>query len=484
MKQLAAGATAACEDDLGKFLPLAVSVCTGLTVFLLLRIPFAWKAFPFQDQGKSGDTETSALIEGSQIRDRFDWIDCCRFWLVTAVVVGHAISFPCDYMPGSKYFLRPWLVWSATFHMPGLAFLSGMCSQGPLTQERTARIMIMIAAPYVFARSIDLAVQWAFQCRFYGQCSFATQLSFNGNDGVEWYLASLFVWRLAAPMLLKFRAEVLIALSVGAGVFSGYYQSIITAEIFDFSMVLSLAPRTVTFLPFFAAGLCVHPAVFHDVRIRWPQVQQLAGVTLFVALAACFAQASFGSGLAPLEKGAIGDFNFDYIAPRIDPEKPWTYLSLPSCGPAYQFAGLHRAARYALSFLAVALFCCAVPVGYNQITEAGRHTMYPYLLHQYPLYLQGFLLTMRPTWMAVAIGLGPNTGAGTWHDPRSWVLWFGTGLLAACFTYVATLPGVRGVFSNVIEPEWLKNLTQVMPSSAFKAFMSKPNASAAKKCAV
>merc|ERR1719453_56207 len=145
------------------------------------------------------------------------------------------------------------------------------------------RILTRIAAPFLFAKLISLFSQWAFQCRFYGQCSFVIeQLSFNGNDGVEWYLASLFLWRLAAPMLLAFRADVLVALCIGVGVFSGYYQSIITVEVFDFSLVLSLAPRTITFLPFFAAGLSIPPATVYNLITRWPLTHHVARVLLIV----------------------------------------------------------------------------------------------------------------------------------------------------------------------------------------------------------
>lgn len=370
---------------------------------------------------------------------RYEWIDSCRFCLVALVIVGHAVAFPCSYLPGSAYFLKPALVWAATFHMPGLAFLSGLCSKGPLTCARAKSLFAFVLMPFIFT----YFSQWAFYCRAYGQCTLRSM-----DDGVEWYLMSLLQWRLAAASLMHLRPSVLLIVAFVIGILSGYCLNIfnVLCYVGDIPLMLGVTHRTLAFFPFFAVGLVVDPLTLQYVHNRWSSSQTAARILLIGGLLACFVQARFGSGLAHLELGAIGDFNYDYISPRINPEQPWSYLIPKLCGPEHNFAAIFRAGRYALSCVAVAAFCVATPKGPSWISEAGRHTMYPYLLHTWPVTVLSLFLVSHPFWSTWAIGTYGHGG---------WTFWIITAIIAMCFTYLTTLPLVRMIFAPLIEPEWL-----------------------------
>lgn len=369
---------------------------------------------------------------------RCDWIDSCRFWLVALVIIGHAVAFPCAYLPGSVYFLKPALVWAATFHMPGLAFLSGLCSQSPLTCERSKRLFTFVLMPFIFT----YVAQWAFYCRAYNQCTLRSM-----DDGVEWYLMCLLQWRLAAAFLMHLTPWVLLTVAFAIGILSGYCLNIfnILCYVGDIPIMLGVTHRTLSFFPFFAIGLVIDPLALQYVHRRWSCAKTLGRVLLIAGLLACFIQAHFGSGLAHLELGAIGDFNYDYISPRINPEQPWSFLIPKLCGPEHYFAAFFRAGRYTLSCIAVAVFCVATPTG-PLISEAGRHTMYPYLLHTWPLTVLSIFLMSHPFWSTWAIGTYGHGG---------WMFWIITAIIAMCFTYLTTLPFVRMIFAPLIEPEWL-----------------------------
>merc|ERR1719265_1325973 len=97
---------------------------------------------------------------------RSSWLDNCRFWLVTLVIVGHIVAMPWTFGWVQGYWLKPFLSWSSTMHIPGLAFISGACSRGPLTPSRAARLIIFVIIPYVFSRLFN----WAYACHLGTSC--------------------------------------------------------------------------------------------------------------------------------------------------------------------------------------------------------------------------------------------------------------------------------------------------------------------------
>merc|ERR1719161_1065896 len=142
-----------------------------------------------------------------------------------------------------------------------------------------------------------------------------------------------------------------------------------------------------SFFPFFAMGLIFDPAAARHSAGHWPHACTAARLFLVGMLAACVlkVQTSVGNGWNPLDLGGLGDFDYDYITPHVFPERPLEAITPPACGLGRALICLCRVLRYALSSLMAATFFLAVPAGPARISEAGRHTMFPYLLHSLPL---------------------------------------------------------------------------------------------------
>lgn len=393
---------------------------------------------------------------------RSDVVDNARFWLVGLVIASHNVGFPNVYLPGAKYFLTPLVVWTAAFHIPGLVFVSGMCSRGPL---RWTRLFTRVFAPYCISRFI----QWSIACKQNGKCgmnlsgvadcaqclsgfpSFASETA--GMDaGLEWYLLSLCLWRIAAAGLAfcKLRPQSQLMLAFGIGIYSGYHPYTITGEFFILytKIFLTISQRTMSFFPFFMAGLLVTPDALGYETSRLPRFANHVGRCLVggILLVLCLC-AHLGMGVAPLENGALGDFNYDYVSPRPNPEAPGLFLYAPTCGFEQLGLGLIRAGRYMLSFMMVGAFLVAMPVGPAWICEAGRYTLYPYLLQQWPMLFQEWFFQTHLEWGTWSVGQLDK------FLPRFfWVSSFAFGFL---FTYLATLPYVRWIFGPIIEPDWI-----------------------------
>jgi len=387
---------------------------------------------PRTDEPDEEIAAQAPLLEphASLVSVRCSWLDGCRFWLVFCIVAGHAVSFPTTYLAGSQYWLRPALVWSATFHMPGLSLISGMCSRGPLNQARAIRILTRVLLPFIFARMIG----WAFYCRLYGACGFNP----FADGSVEWYLVSLLHWRAAIAILGALRAPILMTFALSLGLISGYF--VYAGE--------PMGPqRTMAFFPFFVAGYLIDPKAARRTLNQCMWARPLAVTLLVLVLAFAF----FIPGIVRhLELGGRGDFNNDYVAARVDPENPSRYMAPPSCGLEYVLAAAHRLPRYFLSFGMIAAVMVALPRldgvngGMPWWACAGQHTMYPYLLHPYVLNLQQVLLMRNQAWAVWSLGAFSKGG---WY-------WLVPIALSFLFMRLATFDIVRLCFAPVIEPDW------------------------------
>lgn len=403
------------------------------------------------------------LADAAPTVDRCGLTDSIRFWLVTAVIVGHAIALPTIMMPQSSYIFGPALVWMSTFHMPGLALLSGACSRSPLTKARFARLVARVLAPWLFYKAFtfiitcreDFAKAGGFEemrCLTYFPQMAETDAAFD--SGAEWYLFSLFVWRLAAAMLNRLQPTLMLTVALAVGIFSGYYGNAFSVNFngnilgTQIPVALAISQRTMSFFPFFALGLLVDPGAMRSAVRHWPHAPTVARLCLIGALVACYAAANTagGSPLAPFELGAVGDFNSNYIAVRKDPEHPWMAITPPACGWEHATMGLQRAWRYMLCTLAVALVFVAAPSGPGWVSEAGRHTMYPYILHQVPVAYMCAFVDTAPGWPMWVTGKEGHYG---------WAFWVGVAATACCLTYISTLAPVRWVFGPLIEPDWV-----------------------------
>lgn len=412
----------------------------------------------------NGDDDASECLPLTRNQDgRWEEVDAYRFWLVGCIIVGHFCSWPFNYMPASQYLLSPLLLWLETFSMPGLAFISGLCAHGPLTWGRMARLLTRVILPYHIARIIKYVQYENFTCvgagySFHGAARYLqclsgypgwVTLSAASDAGIEWYLFSLVQWRLAATVVMWLWPEALLALSFGIGILSGYFDvmSFLTLlNIPGMPIVLSVPHRTMSFLPFFAAGLLIDPTAAQNALRSYFHMRKLARVLLIGTFGISIFVVCSGVGLSFYTQGAVGDFNYDYITVRPNMERPWELFYPPLCGPAYHAAGFYRGLRYMLSFGMIFLVWAAAWPSSTWLAAAGRHTMYPYLLHQWPLiYLDPFLIS-HPQLKLWILGYTGRVGMLVWVA----VVPFAFGITHAC-----TWPWVRRIFGPLIEPDWI-----------------------------
>lgn len=167
-----------------------------------------------------------------QQKRRDPWFDNAKMLLVTLVVVGHLWTLlPQNPTRGWLYdFLYLW-------HMPAFVMVTGHLSRSFTWSRRNlTRLVTTVAIPYVvFETAMAL---------------FRTHV--GGEDGLPplyveplwplWFLAVLFLWRLATPALMS--SKVVIPLAVVLSLLGGLLEG----EVLDVGRALGM-------LPFFVLGL-------------------------------------------------------------------------------------------------------------------------------------------------------------------------------------------------------------------------------------
>jgi fucose 4-O-acetylase-like acetyltransferase len=195
-------------------------------------------------------------------RRRDPWFDNAKMLLVTLVVVGHMWALlPQNPTRGWLYdFLYLW-------HMPAFVIVTGHLSRSfTWSRDNLVRLVTTVAVPYVvFETAMAL-----FRTRFGGE---------TGRPPLYveplwplWFLAVLFLWRLATPALLSSRASfpLAVVLSLLGGLLEG--------DVLDVGRALGM-------LPFFVLGL--HARREHLTLLRSAPVRVMGlGVVAAALLAA------------------------------------------------------------------------------------------------------------------------------------------------------------------------------------------------------
>ncbi|MFW7413726.1 acyltransferase family protein [Demequina sp. SO4-18] len=204
-----------------------------------------------RNHGPTGAAGDDSAIGGN--RDRS--LDTAIGLLIVFVVFSHAIG-PLEDRPAEA--ITQWLF---MFHMPAFVFLSGYLTRMSSTWS-AGRIAGRLLMPFAIFQVFHIAARSVM----------AGELDLPGSPipaWTTWYLLSLFVWRLAAPWLVRvpYLVPVSLAVSLAAGgvAFVGP----------EFSL-----GRTLGFLPFFALGLAWRDEWF--ARLRTARVRVVA-IGLFVA---------------------------------------------------------------------------------------------------------------------------------------------------------------------------------------------------------
>lgn len=278
-------------------------------------------------------TQAPAPAEGKDGRDSH--LDNVKFVAIALVVIGHAWG--------------PMLEWSRTLeasylflysiHMPIFVTLSGYFSRHFTASPRQARSVVRsIVVPY-------LIIETAFT--LYRHFGHGEPLAFELQDPwwVTWFLATLFFWRLSAPLwrVVRFPIVIAVVVSLAAG-------SKELTETFELGRMLQ-------YLPFFVIGLSLRREHFAWLR------------TLWVRLAA-----------VPILAGA---FYLAYVvAPTVSVE--WVYWRHGNevLGVSYPIFALVKVAQLAATVLVLFAVVALVPGRrIPVITGFGAASMFAYLLH-------------------------------------------------------------------------------------------------------
>jgi fucose 4-O-acetylase-like acetyltransferase len=183
--------------------------------------------------------------------------------LVTLVVAGHAWVLLPDSLARHWFydFLYLW-------HMPAFVMVTGYLSSSFSWSRRDlSRLVTVVAVPYV----VFEALMSAFRTRV------------GGEDGIErlwvephwpmWFLAALFMWRLATPALKAVPAPFVVAVAVSV------LGGLLAGDVLDIG-------RATGMLPFFVLGLVARREHVEMLRTRGVRVVGAALLLVAFGLAA------------------------------------------------------------------------------------------------------------------------------------------------------------------------------------------------------
>ncbi|MCG2622258.1 hypothetical protein LVY72_10035 [Arthrobacter sp. I2-34] len=275
-------------------------------------------------------------------RVRQTWIDQARWAAIVLVVAGHAVGL----LRGSSLLAVMVSNYVYMFHIPVLILLAGWGARRIEASGRNlAKIWWQLLLPCLLFQLVAFAVNYTFEGTL-PSWKFAEQ-----TFGL-WFLVALAAWRLAGPWFrgLPGAVPIAVVLALAAGLSP------------DIGGFLSLS-RILVFLPLFLAG----PWIVERVaawRGLWPT--RLAGAAVLASGAVVVAVQGRDFWRQPF----LGDAGYEE-------------LGLGSLeGMLVRLVVLVVGTAMAAGFMLVLPGSPGAPSRLGSRTaEAGRHTMYPYLLH-------------------------------------------------------------------------------------------------------
>lgn len=195
--------------------------------------------------------------------------------LVTLVVVGHSwVLLPAESL--ARHWLYDFLY---LWHMPALLVVTGFLSRSfAWSRRHLDRLATTVAVPYF----VFEALMSAFRVRV-GDEDGIVRL-FVEPHWPMWFLAALFAWRLATPMLKALPGALAVATAVAVSLLGG----LLPGDVLDIGRITAM-------LPFFVLGLVARREHVELLRTRGAR---LAGATL---LAVAFVAARFIDGFMRTE---------------------------------------------------------------------------------------------------------------------------------------------------------------------------------------
>ncbi len=324
------------------------------------------------------------------MKERQAFYDNLKFILMIFVVFGH---FAFEYRNEKLMIAICNAIY--TFHMPVFIFVSGYFSRNIKVQRWADVIQLLI--PYLLLE----IVHWGFT-KFthlgYGNKSLLTPTYHN------WYLLSLFYWRMLIPFFNKMNKNLALALIFTLSIGAGWLP-----QLTDFAA----AYRSLYFFPVFAFGYYAQ------------DISQYTKVSLVVKFTALFFLLAF-------------TFLIFYVS-YFDMEKAEKLLY--AYAPMYGYYGesdnmLLRIAAMISGFGCGFLFLFLVPHKTTFFTRMGTKTLYVYVFHMFIV------------WAIIRYGLS--------YSPFSSLLI--SGISSLLITYALSLDIVSRTFRPVLDPKHLISL--------------------------
>ena len=287
---------------------------------------------------------------------RVAYFDNAKVLAILLVVCGHfwepLIGRSHEHLIRALYLLV------YAFHMPAFVLMSGYFSRTFTGRpDQLRRLLTGVLVPFlVWGTALEV-----FTAHLEDR---PVRLAPLTPVWITWFLVSLFLWRLTAPLWRTLRAPVLV--SVAVAMLSGAYS---------LGAQLSIT-RTLQFLPFFVIGLTLPESLVERfTRARWPRV---AAVPVFAV-------------------GAVAAY---LLAPRLD-QVVWFYRSAgaPDLHVSYLRWLLCAGALMLVALVLTAAFLALVPRRHSVLSRLGAGTMYAFLVHAF---VQRWLVSThfydRPFW--------------------------------------------------------------------------------------
>lgn len=191
---------------------------------------------------------------------RDPWFDNAKMLLVVLVVVGHSWTL-LDQSFASTWAYNFLYLW----HVPAFVMVTGYLSRSfTFSRRHISRLVSTVVVPYLVFELLLTSFRSVVGGEHHGPL-------FLNPHWPMWYLAVLFLWRLATPLLrrLPHALPVAVAVSLVGGAFTG--------DLLDLARAAGL-------LPFFVVGLLATPA--QVAALRRPTMRIAALAALGTALAA------------------------------------------------------------------------------------------------------------------------------------------------------------------------------------------------------
>eukprot|EP00747_Dinoflagellata_sp_TGD_P146563 gnl/TRDRNA2_/TRDRNA2_176706_c2_seq13.p1 gnl/TRDRNA2_/TRDRNA2_176706_c2~~gnl/TRDRNA2_/TRDRNA2_176706_c2_seq13.p1 ORF type:complete len:1126 (+),score=120.53 gnl/TRDRNA2_/TRDRNA2_176706_c2_seq13:80-3457(+) len=320
---------------------------------------------------------------------------------------------------GSEAFLESLLSGISVVMMPMFCFVSGIVSQGDVTQERVNRFIQNLVLPtliWIFVAK-PVVLNTLTQQGTLGD-NLTNLLNFRSFHQ-EWYLQAMVLWRGSAFLIWShLRPAFSLCIMFALSSYAGYV---------DFSSVwwLQLDPA-LGFLPYFAIGYVFPYASMLHASGR---IKQLSTKLLALAFVLVWAFVLLPQGMGPLPDGHV-----NYKSSGI---------GLVATSWDFSLFWMRRLAKLVLDMVpTLVLMFVVVPHDQVFFSWIGPHTLFPYLLHEIVNYWRNMLILTFT--LPRITSLAGHAAVITLHVPY----------IMAVLSLCASSP-CRWLFAWCLKPTWL-----------------------------